>query len=239
MANGSTVYNGFLKGRIIATPGNDPILVPAPFAAKAKFTYKTGLTIVKTMDERGIMGTSAACPYDSECQMTIESNSLTKSFLSLASDSLLSEQTANVAQAYTVTLSTVATGKSTLTLPSTPVTATQVLVGDNEGTSYVVDDITGSVITLDDDYTGVTVTVNYYTAPVADSKMLALGNSDGYGQVTLLGVFSGCPDSLYVVMSGQIQADLSLETGKDGATAMITVEAIRDNLGNYAYLKWI
>lgn len=237
---GLGVYNGFLEGRIIADVGGNPVLLPfGSSIAKASFKFASEVTVVETLDERGILGASMACPYRNECSMSFETNALSKAFLQASLDTLIGDQSVPQPRQYSVVLSTEVSGNSTFTLPVAPMAGQDLTVSDLSGKQYVVDNVTGAVVTLDGLFTGTKVYCNYFVAASGTDNEIALGSTDSLGIVKLYGIFKGCPGNIRVIMEGVIEADVSLESGKDGATSSMMLKAIRDIYGNYAYLQFL
>ena len=238
------IISGFIEGAL--TFDNAGELQMLPFADKvgtATFNYSSENLISETFSAQGIRGASAACPFREECSMSLSSDNLAWAFLQACFNTLAEDDDRAARDQQSVVLTDVdGTPNSTYTLTGIVVSATdQVIVADEDGVDYAVTaTVNGSDtdIVFDDDYTGTKVTISYVTAASGTNNLIKIGSGQKLGEIGLYGRFKGCPDNyLVAIPRAVIQSGVDLTTGDSAASAGLTATALRDNSGNFAYLK--
>ena len=236
------ILKGYVNGTVWEGKGASRIMLPfQDTVVEAEFTYTGELVMTETFSEQGILGASAACLQKEACGFTLSSDDLSWSLLQAATLSSAAERTAPVMVTETVVLSQVATDVSTYTLQYTPVTTAPELeaaglptvgvsVAGIDGEQYTPT-IAGSVVTLDDDYTGESVTFQYLRAPLTGEETIYLGQGARRQNVGVYGRFFGCPGSLLIVAPNcAVNPNLAMGVS-DGNIASVGLElmALRTN----------
>ena len=239
---GGNIISGFLEGLIRRTNTSEEfeILAFADKVGNAQLTYTTENLTVETFSANGLLGLSGSCPIREALTITLESQNLAWAFLQAATNTLAQDADFQIPESFSVVASTVdATPATTIELPSTPAVGTEVIVADEDGIQYPVDTVSGTTVTLTQDITGTKVTVQWVPDPTGTNNQLSLGAGSKLGEVGVFGRFFGCPETYKVaVPRGIIQANLDLSVdGSSPGTAALTIQALRDNNGNFGYLR--
>lgn len=241
------IITGYIEGAL--TFDNEGNVEMLPFADKvgtATFRYASESLISETFSSQGIKGASDACPFREECSMELSSDNLAWSFLQACFNTLAEDSDRAARDQVSVVLSDT-TGTepsivSTYTLTGIVVSALDsVYVADENGTQYTVTaTVSGSdtEIEFDDDYTGQKVTISYVVAATGTGNLIKVGSGTKLGEIGLYGRFKGCPNNLLVAIPRAIiQSNVEMSVGDGAASAGLTATALRDNLGNFAYIE--
>ena len=235
------ILKGFVNGTIWSGKGASRIMLPfQDTVISAEFNYSGDLVMTETFSEQGILGASAACLQKEACGFTLSSDDLSWSMLQAATLSDSVNRTEPVMVTETVVLSQLDTN-STHTLEYTPVVTAPELeaaglpsvgvsVAGIDGEQYTPT-IAGSIVTLDDDYTGESVTFQYLRAPLTGEETIYLGQGNRRQNVGVYGKFFGCPGSLLIVAPNcAVNPNLSMGVS-DGNIASVGLElmALRTN----------
>lgn len=241
------ILKGFIQGTVWEGQGSERIMLPfQDTIIQAEFTYSGELVMTETFSDQGILGASAACLQKESCGFTLSSDDLSWSLLQAAtlSTAVERDEPVLVTQTFTVNQTTGTSPDpivSTLTLSHVPVvTAPEVAAAGLPAVGLSVANIdgvqiaatlTGSVVTLDDDYTGDSVTVQYLRAPLTGEEVIYLGQGQRRQEVGIYGQFFGCPGSLLIVAPKcAVTPNLTLGVS-DGSVASVGLElmALRQN----------
>lgn len=240
------ILKGFIQGTIWEGAGNDRIMLPfQDTVVEAEFTYTGELVMTETFSDQGILGASAACLQKESCGFTLSSNDLSWSLLQAATLSTAVERDEPVLVTETFTASSVSgeapNQVSTFTLTHVPVTAAADVLAAGLPTSgisaanidgvQIVATMAASVVTLDDNYTGEAITVQYLRAPLTGEEVIYLGSGSRRQEVGIYGKFFGCPGSLLIVAPKcAVTPNMSLGVS-DGSIATVGLElmALRQN----------
>lgn len=236
------LLKGFAEGAVFSGVGNTRILLPfQDTVVAAEISYTGELAIAETFSAQGVLGASQACLQKEEVTVTISSSDLSWSMLQAATLSEAEERTAPVLVSETFTASEVTTGNTTHTLKHTPVTTVEAVTAAGLPTSgvsvanldgnQIVGTLGGSVLTLDDDYTGDSLTVQYLRAPLTNEEVIYLGSGERRDQVGFYGRFFGCPGSILVVAPRcAVKPALSMGVSSGNtATVGLELQALRTN----------
>jgi hypothetical protein len=236
------ILKGFVNGTVWAGEGSSRIMLPfQDTVVQAEMTYTGELVMTETFSGQGILGASGACLQKEAVGFTLSSDDLSWSLLQAATLSEAVEREEPVLVTETVTLVDVVATESTLTTQYTPVVTPAKLVAVGlpsngisvagiDGEQYVAT-ISGSLVTLDDDYTGKTVTIQYLRAPITGEEVIYLGSGARRQNVGIYGKFFGCPGSILVVAPYcAVKPNLSLGVSS-GSIASVGLElmALRRN----------
>ena len=236
------ILKGFVNGTVWEGEGASRIMLPfQDTVVQAEFTYTGDLVMTETFSEQGILGASAACLQKEACGFTLSSDDLSWSLLQASTLSSAVERTKPVMVTETITLNQLDEGNSTHTLAYTPVVTAPELaeaglptvglsVAGIDG-QQLTPTIAGSIVTLDDDYTGDNVTFQYLRAPLTGEETIYLGSGDRRQNVGVYGKFFGCPGSLLIVAPNcAVNPNLAMGVS-DGSIASVGLElmALRTN----------
>jgi hypothetical protein len=236
------LLKGFAQGAVWEGQGGSRILLPfQDTVISATMAYTGELAMTETFSDQGILGASQACLQKEAVEFTLESSDLSWSMLLAATLSSSVARTAPVMVSETFTASDVDDDNTVHLLSAVPVvTAPELVAAGLPGSgvsvadingSQIVGTLTGSTLTLDDDYTGSAITVHYLRAPLDGEETIYLGSGDRREQVGFYGKFFGCPGSLLVVAPRcAVQPNLSAGVS-DGSTASLglSLKALRTN----------
>lgn len=231
------LYTGFIEGVATYTKSGDVKLLPfEDKIAEAELMINGDLLFAETIGFDGIYGKSAACFHKREVSFKFMSQDISWSFLQLAMSQASTARTAPVPVGKTLQVG----ASGAVTLPSAPVSGQPIAVADIEGVDMVFT-VTGSTVTI----TGPTVpaqgsrvTVSYFEAAPTNAKEIAVGTGEIIKEVSLYGRFYGCPDSLLVIANRVVvkpTVTLGVKSGS-AASAGLEAMALRDTLGNFAYI---
>jgi hypothetical protein len=246
MAAGSgNIVTGFIEG-LIKTNGTEVIVLP--FADKiggATFRYASENLMVETFSQQGIKGASGSCPFREECSMELTSENLAWSFLQAATNTLAEDSDQLRSRSISVVLTDTDDGPpevSEYVLDDVEVSLLgDVYAADEDGIQYDVEvAVSGgdSTFTFDADLTGKKVTIYYQLAASGTNNLIKFGSGQKLGEVGVYGRFFGCPENYQVVIPrGIIQSNLEMSAGDGPGSAALTVMALRNNVGDYAYLE--
>ena len=200
-------------------------------------TINGDLLFAETIGFDGIYGKSAACFHKREVGFKFMSQDISWSFLQLAMSQASTPRTAPVPVGKTLQVG----AGGAVTLPSAPVSGQPIAVADIEGVDYAFT-VSGSTVTITGPLPvpaeGSRVTVSYFEAAPAGAKEIAIGTGDIIKEVSLYGRFYGCPDSLLVIANRVVikpTVTLGVKSGS-AASAGLEAMALRDTLGNFAYI---
>lgn len=236
------ILKGFVNGSVWEGEGNSRILLPfQDTVIQAEFTYTGELVTTETFSDQGILGASAACLQKEACGFTLSSDDLSWSMLQASTLSTAVERAKPVMVTETVVLSQLDVANSTYTLQYTPVVTAPELeeaglpdvgvsVAGIDG-QQLTPTLSGSIVTLDDDYTGDSVTLQYLRAPITGEETIYLGQGARRQNVGVYGKFFGCPGSLLIVAPNcAVNPNLSMGVS-DGNIASVGLElmALRTN----------
>lgn len=236
------ILKGFVNGSVWEGEGNSRILLPfQDTVIQAEFTYTGELVMTETFSDQGILGASAACLQKEACGFTLSSDDLSWSMLQASTLSTAVERAKPVMVTETVVLSQLDVANSTYTLQYTPVVTAPELeeaglpdvgvsVAGIDG-QQLTPTLSGSIVTLDDDYTGDSVTLQYLRAPITGEETIYLGQGARRQNVGVYGKFFGCPGSLLIVAPNcAVNPNLSMGVS-DGNIASVGLElmALRTN----------
>ena len=229
------ILKGFVQGSVWSGEGNSRILLPfQDTVISAEFSYSGELVETNTFSDQGILGASAACLQKEMCGFTLSSDDISWSLLQAATLSTAATRSKPVMVTETIVASELDTGNTTFTLEHTPVVAPADLeeaklpdvgfsVANIDG-KQIVPTASGSVLTLDADYTGETITVQYLRAPLTDEEVIYLGQGARRQEVGVYGKFFGCPGSLLIVAPKcAVSPNMSLGVS-DGSVASVGLE---------------
>ena len=240
-AGRGNIVTGFIEGLVIPTGASPTVLPFANKIGEATFRYNSSNLMVETFSTQGIKGASASCPFREECSIELTSQNLAWSFVQAATNTLAQNNTLPLPTSISLVLSTFVAGNSTAVL--TDVTASTILpvyAADEDGVQYPI-----TVAVADGDttftftglHTGKKVTIFYHVAASGTNNLIRLGSGTKLGEIGVYGRFFGCPSNYQVVIPrGIIEANLELSVGENPGTASLTVKALQDNNGDYAYM---
>jgi hypothetical protein len=241
------IYTGFIEGLIKQTGGSEIVLPFSDKVGTANFNYSSENVIVETFSSQGIKGASGSCPLREACSIELSSENLAWSFLQAAFNTLAVVGTRVAEQSTSVVLTevegTAPNQTSTYTLPFEVSAEVPVVVSDEDGVQYDVTVTVGTGTTsidFDDDFTNEKVTIFYGLAAGTPTipDTINLGSGSKLGEIGVYGRFSGCPDNILVAIPrGIIQSNVTMGAGEGAASAAMTITALRDSFGNFAYLK--
>lgn len=246
------IITGFIEGAIVTNPSTGtPVLLPfADKIGSATFRYMSESLKVETFSQQGIKGASAACPFREECSIELGSENLAWSFMQAATNTIAQATDVPVqlstSAVLTTTTGTGASERSTLVLPGVVVSALgSVRAANEEGEQFAVTaTVTGPDTTITfpgpSVMTGQKVTVFYSVAASGTGNLIKLGSGTKLGEVGVYGRFFGCPDTYIIAIPrGIIDANLELSVGDNPGSASLTVTALRNNAGDFAYIRKI
>lgn len=240
------LLKGFIQGTVWSGSGSTRIMLPfQDTVISAGFTYTGELVMTETFSDQGILGASGACLQKEECGFTMETTDLSWSFLQAATLSSAATRTKPVLVTETFTATTTSGTEpnivSTLTLTHTPVT-TEAAVTEaglptvgvsaaNIDGGQLVATLSGSTVTLDDDYTGDRITVQYLRAALTNEEVIYLGSGARTQEVGVYGTFFGCPGSLLIVAPKcAVKPNLNMGVSSGNtASAQLELMALRQN----------
>lgn len=236
------ILKGFINGTVWEGKGAERIMLPfQDTVIQAEFTYTGELVMTETFSQQGILGASAACLQKEACGFTLSSDDLSWSMLQAATLSSAAARTEPIMVTETLVASQLSTGNTVLTAAHAPVvTAPEVnaaglpasgVSAANIDGIQIVATVAGSTITLDDDYTGETISIQYLREPLANEEVIYLGAGDRRQEVGIYGQFFGCPGSLLIVAPKcAVKPNLTLGVS-DGNIANVGLElmALREN----------
>lgn len=242
MAKKIGLLKGFAQGTVWSGDGDSRILLPFQDSViEAEFTYTGDLVMSETFSDQGILGASAACLQKEACGFNLNSDNLSWSLMQAATLSTAAERTEPVMIIETIQATEVDTGSTTITVSQAPVTDADAIAAaglPSVGVSVANIDgdqipatVSGSVITLDADYTGDAITVQYLRAALTGEEVIYLGRGNRRENVGVYGRFFGCPGSVLVV-APQCAVNPNVSMGvSDGSTATLALElmCIRTN----------
>lgn len=244
MASGNGgIYTGFVEGLVRQNAGVNTVLPFGDKVGTASFIYTSENVIVETFSSQGIKGASGSCPLREACSIELSSENLAWSFLEAAFNTLAIDADRPQEQSISVVLSELVTTNSVYTLPFEVSAASAVEAADEDGIQYPVTAVIGTgvtTVTFEGDLTGEKVTIFYSVAPTGLNNQLSIGSGTKLGEVGVYGRFSGCPDNILVTIPrGIIQSNVNMGAGDGAASAAMTINALRDAFGNFAYLTRI
>lgn len=240
------LLKGFIQGTVWSGLGDSRIMLPFQDTVKeASFTYTGELVMAETFSDAGILGASQACLQKEECGFSMVTDDLSWSFIQAATLSEAAARTTPVLITETFTASqltgTAPNEVTTLTVSKTPVTteaavtaaglpSVGVSVANIDGVQIPAT-VAGSVITLDDDYTGDRITVQYLRAALTNEEVIYLGSGTRRQEVGVYGTFFGCPGSLLIVAPKcAVQPNLNMGVSAGNiASATLELKALRAN----------
>lgn len=241
-AGQGNIVTGFIEG-LIKTNGTEVIVLP--FADKiggATFRYTSENLMVETFSSQGIKGASGSCPFREECSIELTSENLAWAFLQAATNTLAEDSDQVLPQSVSVVLTDLDVTVSEYTLAGVVASvAGDIYAADEDGIQY---DVSAAVVgpdtvfTFDADLTGQKVTIFYTVAASGTNNLIKLGSGTKLGEIGVYGRFFGCPENYQVTIPrGIIQSNLEMTVGDNPGSASLTVMALRNNLGDYAYLE--
>lgn len=238
------LLKGFIQGCVYSGSGTTRTLLPfQDTVLSATFTYTGELAMAETFSDQGVLGASQACLQKEECGFSMETNDISWSFLQASTLSNSETRTKPVLVTETFTASDVAgdPAATTLTLTHTPVTtapelaeaglpAVGVVVANIDGTQ-ITPSLSGSLVTLDADYSGDRITVQYLRAPLTGEEVIYLGSGTRREQVGVYGTFFGCPGSLLIVApKAAVVPSLNFGVSSGNtASAQLELKVLREN----------
>lgn len=233
------LLKGFAEGTVWSGDGDSRILLPfQDTILEAEFTYTGDLVMSETFSSQGILGASAACLQKEACGFNMTSDNLSWSMLQAATLSTAATRTDPVMVIETITARETDDGGgspvTTVTVSNTPVTTTAdldnyglpasgVKVANIDGVQLAAT-VSGSIITLDDNYSGDAITVQYLRDPLTEEEVIYLGQGQRRENVGVYGRFFGCPGSILIVAPNcAVNPNVSMGVS-DGSTASLSIE---------------